>query len=176
MLRRLSRYRCCCARRALASDARVEQRNGAGTWEVKGDPTEGALVVAAAKAGLNKVELDKQFSRVSEIPFTAETKRMTTLHETPDGVVAYSKGAPEIIVQSCTLQLTDDGVEPLDDARRAEVLDRARQMAGEALRVLAIAYKPRAAVEDAEHEMTLLGTRRNDRSAASGSESCCAAM
>ena len=142
---------------ALASDARVVQRNGAGTWEVKGDPTEGALVVAAAKAGLNKVELDKQFSRVSEIPFTAETKRMTTLHETPNGVVAYSKGAPEIIVQSCTLQLTDAGVEPLDDARRAEVLDRARQMAGEALRVLAIAYKPRAAVEDAEHEMTLLG-------------------
>jgi P-type Ca2+ transporter type 2C len=142
---------------ALASDARVEQRNGAGTWEVKGDPTEGALVVAAAKAGLNKPELDKQFSRVSEIPFTAETKRMTTLHETPGGVVAYSKGAPEVIVQSCTLQLTDTGVEPLDEARRAEVLDRARQMAGEALRVLAIAYKPRAAVEDAEHAMTLLG-------------------
>src|SRR4029079_17393740 len=65
---------------ALASDARVEQRNGAGTWEVKGDPTEGALVVAAAKAGLNKPELDAEFSRVSEIPFTAETKRMTTLH------------------------------------------------------------------------------------------------
>ena len=142
---------------ALASDARVEQRNGAGTWEVKGDPTEGALIVAAAKAGLNKPELDKQFSRVSEIPFTAETKRMTTLHETPGGIVAYSKGAPEVIVQSCTLQLTDAGVEPLDEARRAEVLDRARQMAGEALRVLAIAYKPRAAVEDAEHEMTLLG-------------------
>jgi P-type Ca2+ transporter type 2C len=142
---------------ALASDARVEQRNGAGTWEVKGDPTEGALVVAAAKAGLNKVELDKQFSRVSEIPFTAETKRMTTLHDTPGGVVAYSKGAPEVIVQSCTLQLTDAGVEPLDEARRAEVLDRARQMAGEALRVLAIAYKPRADVENAEHEMTLLG-------------------
>ncbi|HET8783204.1 MAG TPA: cation-translocating P-type ATPase [Pyrinomonadaceae bacterium] len=142
---------------ALASDARVEQRNGAGTWEVKGDPTEGALVVAAAKAGLNKVELDKEFSRVSEIPFTAETKRMTTLHETPGGVVAYSKGAPEVIVQSCSLQLTDTGVEPLDDGRRAEVLDRARQMAGEALRVLAIAYKPRADVQDAEHEMTLLG-------------------
>jgi P-type Ca2+ transporter type 2C len=142
---------------ALASDARVEQKNGAGTWEVKGDPTEGALIVAAAKAGLNKLELDKQFSRVSEIPFTAETKRMTTLHETPGGVVAYSKGAPEVIVHSCTLQLTDTGVEPLDEARRAEVLDRARQMAGEALRVLAIAYKPRAGLEDAEHEMTLLG-------------------
>jgi Ca2+-transporting ATPase len=142
---------------ALASDARVEQKNGAGVWEVKGDPTEGALVVAAAKAGLNKPELDAQFSRVSEIPFTAETKRMTTLHQTPSGIVAYSKGAPEVILSSCTLQLTETGVEPLDETRRSEVLDSARQMAGEALRVLAIAYKPRAVVEDAENEMTLLG-------------------
>jgi Ca2+-transporting ATPase len=142
---------------ALASDARVEQKNGAGTWVVKGDPTEGALVVVAAKAGLNKAELDTQFSRVSEIPFTAETKRMTTLHETPGGIVAYAKGAPEVIVQSCTLQLTEAGVEPLDEARRAEVLERARQMAGEAMRVLAVAYKPRAALANAENEMTLLG-------------------
>lgn len=142
---------------ALASDARVEQKNGAGTWEVKGDPTEGALVVVAAKAGLNKRDLDAQFSRVSEIPFTAETKRMTTLHETPEGIVAYSKGAPEVIVQSCTSHLTDAGAEPLDEARRADVLQCARQMAGEALRVLAVAYKPRAAVADAENEMTLLG-------------------
>ncbi|HEU4434339.1 MAG TPA: HAD-IC family P-type ATPase, partial [Pyrinomonadaceae bacterium] len=142
---------------ALASDARVEQKNGAGTWEVKGDPTEGALVVAAAKAGLNKAQLDAEFSRVSEIPFTSETKRMTTLHQTPAGIVAYSKGAPEVILSSCTLQLTETGVETLDEKRRAEVLESARQMAAEALRVLAIAYKPRAVVEDAENEMTLLG-------------------
>jgi P-type Ca2+ transporter type 2C len=142
---------------ALASDARVEQRNGAGTWEVKGDPTEGALVVAAAKAGLNKLELDAQFSRISEIPFTAETKRMTTLHQAPGGIVAYAKGAPEVIVQSCVSQLTEAGVVPLDEARRAEVLERARQMAGEALRVLAVAYKPLATAADAEKDMTLLG-------------------
>ena len=142
---------------ALASDARVEQKNGAGTWEVKGDPTEGALVVVAAKAGLAKSELDAQFSRVAEIPFTAETKRMTTLHQTPGGIVAYSKGAPEVVVQSCALQMTDTGVETLDDVRRAEVLEHARQMAGEALRVLAFAYKPRATVQDAENDMTLLG-------------------
>jgi Ca2+-transporting ATPase len=141
----------------LASDARVEQKNGAGTWEVKGDPTEGALVVAAAKAGLNKPQLDAQFSRISEIPFTAETKRMTTLHETPGGVVAYAKGAPEVILQSCASRLTDSGVEPLDETRRAEVLERAREMAAEALRVLAVAYKPQATLGDAEKEMTLLG-------------------
>ncbi|HEU4710554.1 MAG TPA: cation-translocating P-type ATPase [Pyrinomonadaceae bacterium] len=142
---------------ALASDARVEQRNGSGTWEVKGDPTEGALVVAAAKAGLNKFELDAQFSRIAEIPFTAETKRMTTLHQMPDGVVAYAKGAPEVIVQSCESHVTENGIQPFDDAQKTEVLDHARQMASEAMRVLAVAYKPRATTADAEHGMTLLG-------------------
>ena len=142
----------------LASDARVEQRDGSGAWEVKGDPTEGALVVAAAKAGLNKLELDAQFARVSEIPFTAETKRMTTLHRiNTSDVVAYAKGAPEVIVQSCASVLTENGVESLDDARRAEVLESARMMAGEAMRVLAVAYKPHATLKDAESEMTLLG-------------------
>jgi Ca2+-transporting ATPase len=142
---------------ALASDARLERNEAGDKWEVKGDPTEGALVVAAAKAGLGKAELDAQFPRVSEIPFMAETKRMTTLHETPDGRTAYAKGAPEVIVQSCARLLTEGGEEPLDDARRAEVLEVARRMAGEALRVLAIAYKRDAAPEDAEQGMTLLG-------------------
>ena len=142
---------------ALASDARLERNEAGDKWEVKGDPTEGALVVAAAKAGLGKAELDAQCPRVSEIPFTAETKRMTTLHETPDGITAYAKGAPEVIVQSCARQLTERGEEPLDDARRAEVLEVARRMAGEALRVLAVAYKRDAAPEDAEQGMTLLG-------------------
>jgi P-type Ca2+ transporter type 2C len=142
---------------ALASDARVERSEAGDKWEVKGDPTEGALVVAAAKAGLDKAELDTQFPRISEIPFTSETKRMTTLHETPQGAAAYAKGAPEVIVQSCERQLTERGEEPLDDAQRTEVLEVARRMAGEALRVLAIAYKRDATPEDAEKEMTLLG-------------------
>jgi Ca2+-transporting ATPase len=142
---------------ALASDARVERSEAGDKWEVKGDPTEGALVVAAAKAGLDKAELDARFPRVSEVPFTAETKRMTTLHETPEGVTAYAKGAPEVIVQSCTRRLTERGEEPLDDARRGEVLEVARRMAGEALRVLAIAYKRDAAPDDIERGLTLLG-------------------
>jgi Ca2+-transporting ATPase len=142
---------------ALASDARVEQRDGTGKWEVKGDPTEGALIVAAAKAGFDKSALDAQFARLSEIPFTSETKRMTTLHQTPDGVVAYAKGAPEVIVPACAWQFTENGEEPLDESGRDEVLERARQMAGEALRVLAVAQKPHAALADAERDMTLLG-------------------
>lgn len=141
----------------LASDARLEQKDSSDKWEIKGDPTEGALVVAAAKAGFEKAKLDAQFSRVSEIPFTAETKRMTTLHKTSNGLMAYAKGAPEVIVQSCLRVLTDNGEEPLDEARRTEVLDRARHMAGEALRVLAVAQKSNATLKDAEQDMTLLG-------------------
>ena len=141
----------------LASDARLEQKDSSDKWEIKGDPTEGALIVAAAKAGFEKVNLDAQFSRVSEIPFTAETKRMTTLHQTTDGLMAYAKGAPEVIVQSCFRVLTDNGEETLDDVHRAEVLELARQMAGDALRVLAVAQKPHATLKDAEQNMTLLG-------------------
>ncbi|HEV2763729.1 MAG TPA: cation-translocating P-type ATPase [Pyrinomonadaceae bacterium] len=142
---------------ALASDARVERSEAGDKWEVKGDPTEGALVVAAAKAGLDKPQLDEEFPRVSEIPFTAETKRMTTLHRTHEGVTAYAKGAPEVIVGSCSRLLNEGGEVPLDDARRAEVLEAARRMAEEALRVLAVAYKRDAAPETAETDMTLLG-------------------
>jgi Ca2+-transporting ATPase len=141
----------------LASDARLELKDSSDKWEIKGDPTEGALIVAAAKAGLDKTKLDSQFSRVSEIPFTAETKRMTTLHETSNGLVAYAKGAPEVIVQSCLRLWTDKGEEPLDDARREQVLELARDMAGDALRVLAVAQKPHAVLKDAERDMTLLG-------------------
>jgi P-type Ca2+ transporter type 2C len=142
---------------AQASDASVERSETGDKWEVKGDPTEGALVVAATKAGLIKAELDAQFRRVSEIPFTAESKRMTTLHETPDGLAAYAKGAPEVIIQSCDRKLTKDGESTLDDAHRAEVLEVAQRLAGEALRVLAVAYKRDAVPEDAEKGMTLLG-------------------
>jgi Ca2+-transporting ATPase len=142
---------------ALSSDARLERSETGDKWEIKGDPTEGALVVAAAKAGLIKTELDTQFPRVSEIPFSSETKRMTTLHETPDGVTAYGKGAPEVILNSCEFELSEQGIRPMDEARRAEVLEVARAMAAEALRVLAVASKRDASTEAADKGMTLLG-------------------
>lgn len=139
----------------LASDARLVQTDG--RWRIKGDPTEGALVVAAARAGLQKADLDQQFPRVHEIPFTSETKRMTTLHKTADGVVAYSKGAPEIILASCAWEWTDEGPVPLDDGRRETILRVAQQMANDALRVLGVACKRDARLEEAEREMTFLG-------------------
>jgi Ca2+-transporting ATPase len=140
---------------ALASDARITEVDG--RWEVKGDPTEGALVVAAAKAGLDKSALDSQFPRVQEIPFTAETKRMTTLHAIGDGTVAYSKGAPEIVLDSCSTMLGESGEEPLDEAGRATLRQAAQAMASDALRVLAVARKPGADLESADSDMTFLG-------------------
>ena len=140
---------------ALASDARLVAKDG--HWDIKGDPTEGALVVAAAKAGLDKTELEQRFPRIGEIPFTSETKRMTTLHETPEGPVAYAKGAAEVILDACTQWLTADGPQPLTATDRAEILAQARQMAGEALRVLGVAARPGATLADAERAMTFLG-------------------
>jgi P-type Ca2+ transporter type 2C len=141
----------------LASDAHLVGGDGDGEWEIRGDPTEGALVVAAAKAGLDKRELDAQCPRVGEIPFTAESKRMTTLHETSDGIVAYTKGAPEIVLESCTRQLTAEGDAALDGEGRAAVLATAQELAGDALRVLAVARKHHATLEDAEQGLTFVG-------------------
>ena len=142
---------------ALACDAYIVRSNADGRWHLKGDPTEGALVAAAAKADLLKADLDTQFPRVEEIPFTAETKRMTTLHGTTNSLIAYSKGAPEIILDSCCWQLTKHGEAVLEAPTRKAILDAARGMASEALRVLAVAAKPNAALETAEREMTFLG-------------------
>ncbi len=127
------------------------------TWDIKGDPTEGALVVAALKAGLDKSNLDLAFPRVHEIPFSSETKRMTTLHQTPEGVAAYAKGAPEMVLKSCDWLLTSNGVEPLDEEKRVNILSVAHSMAEKALRVLAMASKPNATLENAQEGMTFLG-------------------
>jgi Ca2+-transporting ATPase len=142
---------------ALASDAHIVHSEADGRWHVKGDPTEGALVVVAAKAGLKKVDLDTQFPRFEEIPFTSETKRMTTLHKVKGQTVAYSKGAPEVIVESCTRQYTTKGEAALDADGRHQILDVAQNMAGEALRVLAVAMRTNTGIETAEYEMTFLG-------------------
>ncbi len=149
---------------ALASDAIIIHNEEENRWHVKGDPTEGALVTAAKKAGFAKQELEELYPRVSEIPFTSETKRMTTLHKVPGSakkgkevLVAYSKGAPEIVLHSCTRQMTDKGEIRLDEKGRKKIIAAARNMAGEALRVLAVASKTGAALETAEQGMTFLG-------------------
>ncbi|MFA5873242.1 MAG: calcium-translocating P-type ATPase, SERCA-type [Anaerolineales bacterium] len=140
---------------ALASDVKLVQEGD--TWNIKGDPTEGALVVAAAKAGLQKPELDAKFPRIHEIPFTSETKRMTTLHRMNGKLKAFAKGAPEVILKDCNWLMTANGSVLLDGAGKDKLLAVAREMASDALRVLAIAYKPNATLEDAQTSMTFLG-------------------
>ena len=142
---------------ALASDAQLVHAEQDARWEIQGDPTEGALVVAAAKAGLNKADLDARYPRVDEIPFTSETKRMTTLHADSGGVIACCKGAPEVVLPSCGRQWTPSGETPLDAAGRERILSTARSFAGEALRVLAVAQRAEATRQNAERELTFLG-------------------
>ncbi len=128
------------------------------TYAVAGDPTEAALVVAAAKVGAFKAKLEEAFPRVAEIPFESERKRMVTIHrvahprredispydEPPaDPYVVLVKGAPDIILGLCTAMLDAEGnVRPLDDAARQEVLAANEAMTQAALRVLGVAYRP----------------------------------
>ncbi|MFN8446287.1 MAG: cation-translocating P-type ATPase [Caldilineaceae bacterium] len=142
----------------LASDEAVKlDSDGSRPSRVKGDPTEAALIVAAAKVGLHKPTLDEQYPRIHEIPFTSESKRMTTVHESEDGSVAYAKGAPEVILDSCADHLTLGGIEVLEEPEREEILATAQAMADQALRVLAIARKPGTELHCAEEGMTFLG-------------------
>jgi Ca2+-transporting ATPase len=142
---------------ALAGDAAIVHDASSDSWAIKGDPTEAALVVAAAKAGLHKAELESRWPRVHEIPFTSETKCMTTFHATTDGTVAYAKGAPEVIVAACLSVQALDGEVPLDEAARRTILGAAQEMAGDSLRVLAVAGRAHATSHDVGREMTFLG-------------------
>jgi len=145
---------------ASCNDSRLT--NADGLWQVRGDPTEGALVVVAAKAGIKGEELAVR--RIAEVPFSSERKMMTTIHDTTQGVVAYSKGAPEVILDSCT-RIYSEGVErELTEQDRRRVLQINQEMAAGALRVLGLAYKylpgkkqGSGVAEGAEKEMTWLG-------------------
>ncbi len=126
---------------ARCNNARVApQGDGAETWQVIGDPTEGALVVAALKAGIEANDHRQQV--VYEIPFDSERKAMSVVMRDPHGrSVMYTKGAPEIILAKCSGELHSGRVEPLTDARRTEIIETNSEMASRALRVLALSYR-----------------------------------
>ncbi len=124
----------------LCSDARLEQLDG--QWTVVGDPTEGALIVAAAKAGLDRRALKSAAPRVDETPFDSGAKYMLTHHRSEHGEDRYCKGAPEVVVDMCKAHRVRGGRSgPLDDRSRAAILDQAGSMASRALRVLALARR-----------------------------------
>jgi len=127
---------------ALCNNASLRRNDQNSTWEIFGDPTEGALIVAAAKAGFEKETLEKSYPRVHEIPFTSERKRMTTIHKAPDGeIYAFMKGAPEVLLERCSHVIEDEEEKKLTKEKRAKILEINEKLAGNALRVLAMAYK-----------------------------------
>lgn len=167
---------------ALNNDAVLEVDTNTKNYRMVGDPTEGALIVAAAKAGANLQDLQQAYSREQEVPFDATRKRMVTLHNvnaprledlspfTDENArqwdVVLVKGAPDIILDLCTYyQRMDDSIAPLDDAMRARVRETNDQMSADALRVLAMAYRllPQDASEhpgilaQAENELVFVG-------------------
>jgi len=125
-----------------ASNAVLHERNG--RWAVHGDPTEGALIVAARKAGLEAEALNARLERIGEVPFSSERKLMSTVHsdsEQKERLLAFTKGAPDVLLARCTQELVGDEIKPLTEERRAEILKINEELAGEALRTLAVSFR-----------------------------------
>jgi Ca2+-transporting ATPase len=153
----------------LCNDALIEavcnnSQAGGDSWDAFGDPTELALVVAAAKADLWQEDLKKSYPRVDEFPFDSGRKMMSTIHKAPEGgdLVAYMKGAPEVIVDR-SVNIDENGVvRPLSDGDRPRTLSKTFSMADDALRVLAMAYKvlphtQELKIEEVESGLTFVG-------------------
>jgi Ca2+-transporting ATPase len=148
-----------------ANNATVEERDG--RWLVQGDPTEGALLVAARKAGLQSELLDARLPRVGEVPFSSERKLMSTIHrdtEQPPRGIVFTKGAPDVLLPRCTFEVVGDGRRPLTPERRAKILQINEALAGEALRTLGVALRLLPAGADAapsddsvEHDLVFAG-------------------
>ena len=136
-----------------ANNAELHERDG--RWAVQGDPTEGALVVAARKAGLEDEVLDARFERVGEVPFSSERKLMTTIHtdaQRQERLLVFTKGAPDILLARCSQELVGEESRPLTAERRAAILQSNEALAGEALRTLGVAFRslPAGAFEASE--------------------------
>ncbi|KQV81197.1 cation-translocating P-type ATPase [Rhizobacter sp. Root1221] len=150
---------------SLAGNADLRQRPD-GEWEIHGDPTEAAFLVAERKLGVSE-RRQRRFERVAEIPFSSERKMMSTVerdHEQADALVVITKGAPDILLKRCNRQRVGMNVLALDDAARARVIAEVDRLSGAALRTLAVAYRPLAdgedpaTAEDLEQGLIFVGT------------------
>jgi Ca2+-transporting ATPase len=125
-----------------ANNAVLQEREG--RWTIQGDPTEGALIVAARKAGLQAEALITRFERVGEVPFSSTRKLMSTVHTDADRrerVLVFTKGAPDVLLTRCTAELIGEGRRPLSDERRQEILRTNDALAAQALRTLGVAFR-----------------------------------
>lgn len=150
---------------ALCNDAKLEESgtDGDKTCRIIGDPTEGCLVVGAAKASICLEELNKTKPRLQEIPFDSERKRMTTFHPHKDGYIACIKGAPDVMLNLSNRILKDGQILNLTDDDRKQILEANHSMASQALRVLAFAFKLENEIpkdpkpEEVEKDMIFVG-------------------
>lgn len=128
-----------------------------------GEPTEMALVAYSMSLGMNKNELLKSAPRVGEAPFDSNRKMMSTIHKTADGILQFTKGAPDEILKHCTRIFKNGEVSPLTDADREAVLKKNKEFADRALRVLACGYKQLSCVpedqspDNIENELVFCG-------------------
>ena len=160
-----------------ANNAVLQERDG--RWTVQGDPTEAALIVAARKAGMEAEVLDARFERVGEVPFSSERKLMSTVHtdaKREEMLLAFTKGAPDVLLARCTHEQVGEERRPLTPERRDAIRAANEGLAKEALRTLGVALRllPKdtfthdAVDEDIEHDLVFLGLDRHDRSTARG--------
>jgi Ca2+-transporting ATPase len=149
-----------------ANNAVLQERGG--RWTVQGDPTEGALIVAARKAGLEDETLRARFARVAEVPFSSERKLMSTIHtdaETRQRLLVFTKGASDVLLARCSRELVGEEMRPLTAGRRREIRGTNETLAGEALRTLGVAFRflPKAGIdpdaldERVEQDLVFLG-------------------
>ncbi len=109
--------------------------------QVFGDPTEIALLVCSAKAGLFREKLEQEFPRIHEIPFDSERKMMTTVHKNKDKEIAFVKGGPKQVIDNCSFYYENGKIIRLTKSKKEEFLEKNREMASKALRVLAMAFR-----------------------------------
>jgi len=149
-----------------ANNAMLEEHEG--RWSIQGDPTEGALIVAARKAGLHDESLAARWKRVGEVPFSSERKLMSTIHEDAERnaqLIVFTKGAPGVLLARCTKEFVGGEPTPLRVERRAAIMQANEDLAGQALRTLAVAarYWPATTSqhlemdESVEQELVFLG-------------------
>ena len=136
---------------ALNNDANFDGK------DVIGDPTEAALIVSAAKAGIAKEAIQNKYPRKDELPFTSERKIMTTMHSIEGEEFAYAKGAPEVILNLCTSIYENGRIKKLTEQKKAEILGINAQFANSALRVLGFAYKTLMNKDRAEKNLIFVG-------------------